>query len=284
MVIENGLDLSERMHALYKKTPDVSELIANLCQKANYEKCERIYIGSSFCGRYFINMKKELIDKLLAYCKAEKIKVSVVIPVFTEKNLLNGKKKIADLNKQFGEVIDEVVVNDYGMLVYMHEHYKGKVNLAVGRLIMKDYRDPRYPEYFNTPYQPKTFTSYFEKMVDRYEVKAALCDATHREIDFSNKPEAVTIGIYEPYTYMTVGQICQLGSTHLPIEKKFRPNGPCQEECSDEKAEYFIEEGRKWFKLGRTIYFENRDFTVKGIDKLRRIHCVFDEEVEACAH
>lgn len=280
VMIHNGLDLSERLSAYIGKADSVEEKLETLCKRADFDTCERIYIGSSFCGRAFIALKKEQVKEVMAVCHQKQMKVSLVIPVFTEKNLEAGKEKLRALIDQYPEVIDELVVNDYGMLSYASKAYGDTIKLAMGRMFMKDYREPRYPEYFNTCYFPKAFTPYFEETIKKYGVKAILCDATHRQLDFSHKPEGVEIGIYEPYTYMTVGQICEIGSSHLPIEKKFRPNGPCNEECSHEKREYFMMDGRRWLKLGRAIYFENRDFSISGLTALRRIYCPFDEEVE----
>lgn len=280
ITVNNGLDLSERLSAYMNWYDDMEELIRSLSKRAGFEQCERIYIGSSFCSRSFLFMEHKQLEKIMAVCEKEKMKVSLVVPIFTEKNLVTGKVLIEKLLATFKGAIDEIVVNDYGMLRYIASTYKGSIDLAMGRMFMKDYREPRYPEYFNTPYRPKAFTPYFKEIIRQYDVKAILCDATHRHLDLSQKPEGVEIGVYEPYTYMTVGQICEIGSSHLPIDKKFRPNGPCLEECVHEKRQYFIEDGRRWLKLGRTIYFENRDFSISGLETIRRIYCPFDEEVE----
>jgi len=280
ITVHNGLDLSERLAAYITKADDMENLIKKLSMKAGFDRCERIYIGSSFCGRSFLHLDHKEVEKLMAICHKKEIKVSLVIPIFTEKNLKAGKEQIDYFFNSYKESIDEMVVNDYGMLKFISDTYGRQIKLAMGRMFMKDYREPRYHEYFNTPYQPKAFTPYFEETINKFGVQAILCDATHRHLDFSHKPKNVEIGIYEPYTYMTVGQICEIGSSHLPIEKKFRPNGPCQEECLHEKRQYFNEDGRRWLKIGRTIYFENRDFSMSGLTSLRRIYCPFDEEVE----
>lgn len=281
MKVECCLDLGERLENLYRKKPCLEEMIEGLKNQAGFKVCHRIYIGTSFCGQYFLNIKEDQILGVMGFCKKQGIKVSLVLPIFTQKNLEKGKKKIKTFEAFFVKEIDEIVVNDYGMLRYIHETYGKQINLVMGRLFMKDYREVRYQDYFNTRYQPKIFGQYIEKLVKQYEIKGMLFDATHKEIDFSHKPQGITIGVYEPYTYMTVGQICEIGSRHLPIEKKFRPNGPCQQECTEEHLHYFMEDGRKWLRVGKAVYFENRNFSVVGLENLRRIYSPFDEEVEA---
>ena len=282
MEIHNCLDLSERIQALYSRTPDYYAIIEECNKRAGFKSCERIYFGSSFCGQYFLSIKAQVVDELIKVCQKEGYKLGLVIPTFTQKNLERGKKHIASYEKYMGDIIDEIVVNDYGMLDYIYKMYNGKIKLNMGRLFMKDYREIRYPEYFNQVYKPKIFTPYLDKLIEKYNIKGMLFDATHKTVDFSEKPEEIEIGIYEPYTYMTVGQICELGSTHLPIEKKFRPNFGCKQECNEHVIQYFVNEGVNWLRIGRTIYFENRDFTIQGLSKLKRIYCPYDLEVKKC--
>lgn len=273
------ISLCEIMPDLYKKEPNVEKLIEKACEEAGFSKCERIYFGSSFCGQYFLNMPKKETDLLAEVCQKQNIKLTMVLPIFTEKNLERAKERIKIYISEFKEVLDEITVNDYGMLMYLHKNYPS-LNLNMGRLFMKDYRDPRYEEYFNTPLKPKAFTSYLEKLVRDYSIGSIEFDPTHKIIDVNEKPEEVTIALHTPYCYETVGQICQMAGISQPIEKKFRPNEPCQQECHTHKIHYFIDEGITWFKLGRAVYFKNEACEIKGTECIRIIYSLLDWEVE----
>lgn len=272
------IDLCERLQALYEETPDFNKLLDHISRQAGFNDCKRVYIGSSFCGHYFLMQNEKQIEALAAVCKERQIKLSLVVPVLTEKYLEQGKEKIKKLSGWFHEMMDEVVVNDYGMLPYIKNEYGQQVKLVMGRLFVKDYRDPRYEDYFEEVCYPKIFTPYLTKLIETYQVGGMLFDASHKAMDFSEKPPGIEIGIYEPYTYITTGHICEMGATHQPIEKKFRPNGACRQECLTEQLHYFMEDGRKWLRLGRTVYFENREVQIRGITSYRRLYCPFDEE------
>ena len=271
------ISFCEIMPSLYKKEPNVEKLIEKACREAGFSKCVRIYIGSSFCGQYFLNMSKKEVDLLVEVCKKLEIKLTLVIPIFTEKNLKKAKEKIKSYISEAKEIIDEVTVNDYGMLVYMHAHYS-QLKLNMGRLFMKDYRDPRYEAYFNECLKPKAFTSYLEKLVNDYNIYGIELDPCHRTIDVSEKPEQVVVALHTPYCYETVGQICQMAGINQPIEKKFRPNEPCQEECNTHRIHYNIEGGHTLLKLGRAVYFKNEACDIKGVSCIRIIYSLLDWE------
>lgn len=268
------------MEHVYGLEPRFEKIIECINRVAGYSRCERIYIGSSFCGQYFLHLSDSLIKELMTVCKQKGIKVTLVLPIFTQKNLKKGKEKVEALLGAYEEIIDEITVNDYGMLVYIHETYK-QMGLNLGRLFMKDYREPRYEDYFNSVLKPKGFNNYLKALIKCYEIKGIEFDPTHRIIDFSEKPEGIEIGIYAPYAYITVGQICEVGGISKPIEKKFRPNEPCALECHKHRMRYFLEDNRDWRRIGKAIYFENKNPEIRGVSSIREIYAPLDWEAEA---
>lgn len=273
----NCLNLCELIQGLYETESSFEKIIKEANTLAGFEICERLYIGSYFCGQYFLHLSKKLIESCMAVCKEKGMKVTLVIPTFTERNLEYGKRQISLFEGFFYDCIDEITVNDYGMLDYIARKYKMPIN--IGRLMMKDYRDPRYEAYFNQTIKPKVFTSYFSKLIKEYPIKGIEFDPTHIGINFVQKPEGLEVGLHTPYCYMTTGQICQFASTNKDIKDKFRPNSPCQGECRSNKMQYNIGDSRKWFKVGRTIYFENRNCHIEELERLRLIYFPIELEV-----
>ena len=274
------ISLCEILEHIHEIEPSYEKIIEKINKAAGYSECKRIYMGSSFCGQYFLRLSPKRIDEFIIFCKEQDMRVTLVLPVFTQKYLLEGKKKTQELVEKYMGVIDEITVNDYGMLQYIANTYLG-VKLNMGRLFMKDYREPRYEVYFNETLKPKGFTYYLNEIVKRYRVSGIEFDPTHRKIDFSEKPESVEISVYEPYAYITVGQICEVGSISKPIEKKFRPNEPCGAECYRYRMQYHMEDGRDWRRIGRAVYFENKAPELIGLQQVRRIYAPLDWEVEA---
>lgn len=263
------LNFCEILNNIYEQDSTYENIIDKIMTVKGFEYCERIYFGSSFCSQYFLHLRNEEIDNLIHICSKRNIKLTLVIPTFTEKDLEKGKKKINSLKFYFYHRIDEITVNDYGMLKYIRDTYDILINM--GRLFMKDYRDPRHEDYFMRVYKPKIFTEYNDNIVKEYSVSGFEFDLTHEVVDFSQKTEGIHIGIHYPYSYMTVGHICEMASIKKEISKKFRPNARCNKECQETKIIYDFEDNREWFKYGRTIYYNNSDCKVKGISKIRMI-------------
>lgn len=283
------INLCENIHKLYQEELDFKSVIDKVCQKAGFNECKRLYIGSYFCGQFFLNMRKEEIETLINTCSQLNIKVTLVIPIITERNLARAKQKVKEYRDHFGKIIDEMTVNDYGMLDYIYEQYGGNdqqgklvagdvVKINLGRLLMKDYRDPRYTEYFNITLKPRSFTNYLRELTQKYQVHSIEFDPTHAVIDFSEKPNDIEIALHSPYCYETVGQICQMAGIDKSIDQKFRPNEACEQQCSEHEINYFIEDGFTWLKHGKVVYFKNEKCRAEGIDKMRLIYSPLEWE------
>lgn len=267
----NLCDIGKRL----QKKNGKMDLEEKICKEQDYR---RIYIGSYFCGKYFLQMLEADIKNLKAFCEERARKVTLVIPVFSEKDLALGLSKIHEIMDLLGDVLDECTFNDFGMMAYLSRTYEVKLNL--GRLLMKDYRDPRYPEYFNMVYKPKLFHEYMDDWIKNYNITGIEMDPTHGTVDLSEAKEGITLAIHLPYCYMTMGRICEYASIHKEIDQKFRPNMECHKECMENFIEYDLQDERRWIRVGRAIYFKNEE--IKLINGLanRIIYFPIDWEVK----
>lgn len=264
---------------LIRKEPDMERMIKSLCDKYTKEQVRRIYIGSSFCSHYVLRMQLNHLLELKKVCIQNEIPMTLVLPIFSEELLEPGKHKIAMILSQLEQVVDEVTVNDYGMLAYIHQTYKKNMNL--GRLFMKDYRDPRYEEYFSQTLFPKIFTSYFYQLILEYQIRGLEFDKTHESIQFPREErwEGLTIAMHTPYCYMTTGQICEYGSIGKELSHKFRPGRDCKGECSSHLIHYNLGDERTWLRVGRTIFFSNPECKIIGLDTMRELYFPVSMEV-----
>ena len=271
----NCLNLCEILPYLQKKN---HEILESAKQLAGFSVCERIYVGSSFCGKYFLEQSDATLKDLIEICENENIKITLAIPVFSEGDLESGKKKLAHITHMAKDTIDEFTVNDYGMLSYLNsikDQFHQAINL--GSLFMKDYRDPRYEEYFQIPWKPKVFTDYFKKVLEEYNIKTCEFDMTHRDMNFCEVPARVEIGVHVPFTYQTVGRICEYASIHKDITEKFRPNATCENNCSDNLVRYSVSDGNmEYIRFGRTVYFRHPGFEAKDLERYRLIYFPLD--------
>lgn len=257
---------------------NICDILERGISNLDYKNYERFYIGSYFCGKYFIHMKTEQIDALVDLIQKENNKkhfITLVIPMFGQHDLDQGKQKIAELLDRYHELIDEVTVNDFGMLTYIGEVYDYPMN--IGRLLNKDYRDMRYEDYYNSTIQPKIFTKYFDRLRKLYRIRGAEFDPTNKSIDFSKAPEHIMIGLHSPFCYITTGQICEFASIDKHLDQKYRPNSSCANECSKYHILYMPKDDVTWFRLGRAVYFHNEDVELKGLKELREIYFPIEE-------
>lgn len=265
------LNISKRMKEDDPRKEDFfGNTLIECIKESEYTSFYRVYVGSSFCSQYFLSISSSMMWEINKLCKLLKIKITLVIPIVTQRNLNRAKEKLYELLQIAGDCLDEITVNDFGMLVYIHENYKQYLNL--GRLFMKDYRDPRYEEYFKLRLQPKIANPTMMDLIKNYQVTGLEFDLTHNEIDLADIPKEITVGIHYPYCYQTVGHICEAASIPLPLEQKFRPSHPCHLECETLSLSYQTEEGVTYYKQGRVVFFKNTECNIINREEIRLIY------------
>jgi len=104
-------------------------------QKGSYE---RIYWGVEFCQNLVPNLADTM--RIVRFIKENSLKFSLVTPFVTEQ----GLKKLTGIfswlrNKK---IKCEIVVNDWGVLERLHNGFNRYFELAMGRLLVRQQRDP----------------------------------------------------------------------------------------------------------------------------------------------
>lgn len=249
------------------------DTIINGIEKEKECKINRLYAGSSFCSQYFITTS--FWDLLFQLCEKNGYKVTLTIPVFSEKNLEKGKKTIDYIIRKLFPFVDEVTINDFGMLDFITNY---EIGINFGRLFFKDPRDIRVNDYFSVTTKPAALSFGLNSYATGVEL-----DPICKEIDLSslNSQEQITIGLHTPFCYLTTGNICKYASVHKKIEKKFRPNIECQLECSRVSEVYFGDSNGntkyRILRFGRTVYFQNSEVNVIGEKPDRIIYAPMQE-------
>lgn len=230
------------------------------------KKINRIYFGSYFCDLYFLKFKAYY--ELIQYCKSKNIQITLVLPVFSQNMLEIGKKRILEVCRYAETVIDEITVNDLGMLNFISKHYNHKINL--GRLFFKNPRDCRVPEYIRCEVTPGLLSELNGAFFGKYTINCVELDPTNQILNVSELAKTnIKLVLHSPYCYMTTGKICKFASIHQHIEKKFRPNVNCRMECmhiTDTYSGHIVPTDCDpiIYRLGRTLYFENGRVETNG--------------------
>lgn len=246
----------------------------NLCDISDYYcvNCKiedfyhRIYIGSYFCSQFFLKFD---ITRLLNSINNQN--VTLVIPIISQKNLSKGKERIASLIEYFN--IDEITVNDVGMLSYISDNFRVKINL--GRLFFKESRDLRYLEYINQKYILPEDIIDLQSVLVNSSISAIEIDQIATELDISKAKDKIIV--HEPFCYISTGQICEFASIRKGYEEKFLKNCSCCKECqlniiTYKKMVQKTKEDVKFYKIGRAIYFLNENCKIISSQKYRRVY------------
>lgn len=240
----------------------------NLCEIANAElicsiengliklmdfvkekKCtevERLRIGSDFCANYFMSYPWR------QYFESIDIPTTIVIPVFSERNLLSAKNIISDLISQYGEQFDEVTVNDFGMMKYLQDNYP-TYKLNAGRLLSKCPRDKRLSTLYHIDKQWELYGQY-DIISETANFDSIEFDLNYGNFLWNKAQRRNRVSVHYPYCYVTTGNICKFSSVHKALKKKFRANCNCMQEC---QHIYEFHPDGEFIQIGRTIYFNN---------------------------
>jgi hypothetical protein len=159
----------------------------------------------------------------------------------------------------------EVVVNDWGVLLFLKEKYPS-FQLSVGRLLNKGFKDPRLTnpdealtfsaekaELFNTC----TFDSVeFPAKMRQLNVKRVERDLLpFGESEIKRHGELQT-SVYFPFGYITTGRVCWMSSFHALPGRKFSIANGCRQTC--QKISLKLNHAKtdlQLFQTGNTIFY-----------------------------
>ena len=270
----NAISFCELLHVLSDTPIENKKIVVAAQTSAKFNTIERLYIGSNFCSRYFIKYAKlsmQRIANLFQFVEYSNLKITLCVPIFSESYLKVGKSIVVELLKQYGNYIDEVTVNDYGMLEYIRAI--ANVDINIGRMMNKDTRDIRHDEYFNLSHIP-TVSTLTSSVVSEYSPLFYELDITNRFIDLSVSD--LNFALYFPYCFATVGNICEYAGISVGIDKKFRANSSCNFNCTQTSIDYENPYGDKYLKIGRAVYFKVDDFSIISQKPYRLVYEPFD--------
>ncbi len=268
------VSLCEILMSLEPDENAIDNEIKQLCKMHGINELARIYIGSNFCPKYFLYCEENVVSLIIDWCEKNNKKITLCLPVFSERDLIAGKNRLSKYEKWFKcGIIDEITVNDLGMLAYVAERYP-YININLGRLFNKDTRDQRYPEFIGKTCVPDLLTLKNAVAFD-YRVHGIEFDSTHATLDLTGTD--LQVAVYFPYCYATLGSICEFASIAKPINKKFRTNAACSMQCMEKYAKYQTEYSNfSYVKFGRAVYFKVSGATVKSSGDFRMIYDAID--------
>lgn len=254
----------------------LSQLVECAMREAGRNSLDRLYVGSNFCSQYFLNQPDALWREAFSLCRREGVPATLVVPVFSQKDLAAGHVRIDEILRANADVVDEITVNDLGMLARCADRYGLPIN--AGRLFSKEPRDPRYSTLFEVRHRVSV-PALLTDLLQQGEVSGIEIDPTHAALDLAELRGLiphVQVGVHVPYCFMSTGAICELAGTRQPVREKFRPNAPCALECAGCAIGYQLPGGTRLLKWGRTVLFPNHGCVICEGEDFRMIVTPFD--------
>ena len=212
------------------------------------EHTELLYVGSYFCDRYYCSTSPRIWEECFAVARDRGVAAVLVIPTPSQALLGTLKKQTHALMDAYGELIQEVVVNDSGMLEWVTVNYP-EIGIWLGRTMDKELRDPRY-------YLPGIHGKLLEQVEHRWHNRWKILGVESDVTQLSPNDYPIShygLGIHVPFAYLTMGRICEFGSIGLPAGEKFQLYRPCNRQCMSHWM-WFEQNAQCFLKHGRAVY------------------------------
>lgn len=253
MIIEYAINYSDAMEQMPDWLPD---------------QYAWVYLGAYFCDRYFVTTSPALWKSCFENAQKQRKKVALVIPTASQNNLALLKERTRTIINRYNVVIQELVVNDYGMLEWVQEQFP-EIPVWLGRTMNKELRDIRY-----------SYTTCHTKIYEQLEAGYIQCSSVLGvEVDQTVTDEIRIqegkhrIAVHCAWIYHSMCRICEFASIDAPLDKKFRLFQPCKRECIHNSISY-DNYGFHFVKYGRAVYAPVQEYAFSDYHgTIRMITC-----------
>jgi hypothetical protein len=221
----------------------------------------RLYIGDEFCIHRLPG-----IDELDAICQAAKGEnraLTFLTPPLTDAGIARCGP-LFDILKDM-DYGTEVVVNDWGVLLFLKEKYPS-FQLSVGRLLNKGFKDPRLSNPDDAPELLAETAELFNTCTfDAVEFPATMRQLNVKRLERDLLPfgeseikrhEELQTSVYFPFGYITTGRVCWMSSFHTVAGRKFSISNGCRRTC--QKISLKLKHAKTdllLFQTGNTIFY-----------------------------
>ena len=247
---------------------DLSKFYPKNCFENSFSDCQfpesynRIYIGNEFCLH-----RIPVLNQLKEFCRFardRKLKITLLTPVMTDKGLEKTAPLFDYLAKDCSKA--EVVVNDWGLLLFLKKNYP-KFVLGAGRLLNKGFKDPRLKKQDNVFtsqnnfLRDSTFQNHgFQEKIIKLGISCLEQDLlpysdSTQLTELKNNPN-LKYSFYFPFGYITTGRTCLTATLNQSANQRFIPpakcSGPCNERSFQLESKDF---SFRIFQNGNTLFY-----------------------------
>jgi hypothetical protein len=240
-------------------------------EKTRLKGFSRLYFGHETCERCLPSLSE--LEKAKKICSKNAMGFSLVTPFCTDA----GIKKVSLLMKRLSQE-DELVVNDFGLLFLASKKFRAR--LVAGRLLNRQYRDPRIALFKKAPEEMRqhlrlshSSNGLFRELVREYNVERVELDNLLQGIATNLSSTALKGSLYYPFVFIAATRFCLAANCDRLSHAGKVGVFPCGKECL--KYRFILESSefnRSLFLFGNALYFENnkipKNLGERGIDRL----------------
>lgn len=220
------------------------------CEQHKQTEFDRLFVGSYFCGRYFLHFRKHHLDAVKRIAEKKSVRLVLVVPIFSQELLEKGKQAVREAIHTLSGYIDAVTVNDLGMLVWIARTFR--LPVLLGRLFAKDARDFRYEELRIRERIPTLLSGTYQLLTRQYPcIAGAELDNIYRS---DALPGDIPISMHVPYVYQSVGHLCPYANMESSGFGPFTANRSCSFSCMRNLLEYYNED-EAVVRVGRAAFY-----------------------------
>lgn len=246
----------------------------------------RIYFGSEFC-QYRL-MPLTTVKKALQYCWENGYEFTFATPYVHEpkySHLLEILSFLNETSKETGKAI-EVCVNDWGVYHTVQKKFP-YLEIAIGRLLNKNIRDPRVAGYYNADKAPEKGKQYFKQTgllsewfttyLNNGDVKSIEFDELIQGTEFhGGENESYSLSFHYPFGVTASGSACMVGFMDRDKKDKFRGEPQCKQQCQhyvfELKHRNIPEMNTGMYQKGNTAFYaHNRAMLQRSLRKIKEI-------------
>ena len=248
----------------------VVENISQL-EKSFSKEFSRLYFGAETCETKIPSVKD--VEKAKSFCEENNLDFSFLTPFSTDQGLVKLKQTFSVLSKN-----DEVVVNDFGVL---KEAADSKLMPVVGRLLNKQFRDPRIKDFkgIKELSEHLSFSQAsvpgFRKILKDFGVKRIELDNLSQGIGTNLSGTGFFASVYYPLVFVSTTRFCLTANCSKLANSKKVGIFSCSKECLDFRFRFTSKElSEDILLIGNSLFFENavlpneKELLAKGIDRL----------------
>ena len=221
----------------------------------------RLYIGDEFCIHRLPGPAE--FDTLCQLAKRQNRALTFLTPPLTDEGM-DRCCPLFEILKNM-DFRTEVVVNDWGVLLFLREKYPS-FQLSVGRLLNKGFKDPRFTHPDDAPKLSAETAELFNTCTfDSVEFLAKMRQLNVNRLERDLFPfgeseikrgGGLPASVYFPFGYLTTGRVCWMKSFYGPTVRKFSMSNGCHQACHKMTLKLnHAKTDLPLFQMGNTIFY-----------------------------